>query len=123
MKRPFASGGYADVWKASDPAGCIFAVKQLRIYIGDDIERAKKVSRICHSFSRHSSPKPPPQNFCKEILICRRIQHENVLSIEGIAPGLFEICAVSEWMGNGNMLQYVRSNQGADRARLVSLPG
>ena len=49
MKRPFASGGYADVWRASDPSGRIFAVKQLRIYIVDNIEQVKKVPRICHS--------------------------------------------------------------------------
>jgi len=32
MKRPFASGGFADVWKARNDNGHIFAVKCLRIY-------------------------------------------------------------------------------------------
>ena len=122
MKRPIASGGYLDVWKASDPGGCTFAVKQLRIYAVDDIEHVRKVPRIFHPSFRCSSPGPPPQKICKEIVIGRRIQHENVLSIEGVAPGLFEVCMVSKWMDNGNMLQYVRSHQGVDRMRLVSLP-
>lgn len=44
LKRPFASGGYSDVWKARDDVGDIFAVKQLRVYIIDNQARVKKVS-------------------------------------------------------------------------------
>lgn len=50
------------------------------------------------------------------------MKHENVLGIEGVAPGLFdfELCLVSKWMHNGNMLEYVRANQTVDRMYLVS---
>ena len=43
MKRPFASGGYSDVWKATDGVGHIFAIKQLRICMVDDLANVKKV--------------------------------------------------------------------------------
>ncbi|KAF9643286.1 kinase-like protein [Thelephora ganbajun] len=45
------------------------------------------------------------KKYCKEVMICRRIRHENVLNIEGVALELFDFCMVSKWMGNGNMLQ------------------
>jgi serine/threonine protein kinase len=50
------------------------------------------------------------------------MRHANVLSIEGVAPKLFELCMVSKWMDRGNMLLYLRENGKVDRARLVSLP-
>jgi hypothetical protein len=43
MKRPYASGGYSDVWKARDNVGRIFAIKQLRTYVVDDLTYVKKV--------------------------------------------------------------------------------
>ena len=60
-KRPLASGGHADTWKAMDSGGSIFAVKQLRLYEGDDIEDIKRVPRICHLPSHYSSLKPLPE--------------------------------------------------------------
>ena len=52
MRRPFASGGYSDVWKAFDCEGHIFAIKQLRVYLVDDLKRVEKVITNCrHCFS------------------------------------------------------------------------
>lgn len=42
MKRPFASGGFSDVWKARNNADHFFAIKQLRVYMVDDLARMKK---------------------------------------------------------------------------------
>ena len=57
MKRPFASGGYSDVWKARDDMGRIFAIKQLRIYVVDDLTHVKKVRTSDRSFIvSHRSP-------------------------------------------------------------------
>ena len=121
MKRPFASGGYSDVWKAKDDVGQIFAIKQLRIYVVNDFANVKKVCTSDRSVIV-SSPEPLSQSYCKEVTICRRIKHENLLGIVGVAPGLFELCMVSKWMDNGNMLQYVRDHKKVDRLHLVSLP-
>lgn len=46
IKRPFASGGFADVWKAENNKGQMFAIKSLRMYQRDDLARAKKVPGI-----------------------------------------------------------------------------
>ncbi|KAF9642617.1 kinase-like protein [Thelephora ganbajun] len=100
MKRPFASGGFSDVWKARGSGGEIFAIKRLRIYEVDDLQRVKK-------------------KYCKEVMICRRIRHENVLNIEGVAPELFDFCMVSKWMDNGNMLQYIRTQEEVNRRSLL----
>ena len=50
------------------------------------------------------------------------MRHGNVLSVEGVAPELFELCMVSKWMPHGNMTAYLKGNEKADRMRLVSPP-
>ncbi|KAF9647848.1 kinase-like protein, partial [Thelephora ganbajun] len=100
MKRPFASGGFSDVWKARGNGGQIFAIKSFRIYELDDLQYLRK-------------------GFCKQVIIGRRVRHENVLSIEGVAPELFDLCLVSEWLDNGNMLQFVRTHEEVDRRSLL----
>ncbi|KAF9647855.1 kinase-like protein [Thelephora ganbajun] len=100
MKRPVASGGFSDVWRAGGNGGQIFAIKHFRIYDPDDSQYVRK-------------------DFCKQVIISRRIRHENVLSIEGVAPELFDLCLVSKWLGNGNMLQFVRAHVGVDRRGLL----
>jgi len=42
-KRPFASGGFADVWRARSRDNQAFAVKHIRIYEVDNLEDVKKV--------------------------------------------------------------------------------
>ena len=49
------------------------------------------------------------------------MEHPNILNIEGVAPHLFPFCMVSDWMENGNMLEYVKNNPDADRFGLVGL--
>jgi len=50
------------------------------------------------------------------------MSHPNVLSIEGVAPVLFEFCMVSQWMAHGNILSYVEKYTDANRLDLVRLP-
>ena len=63
------------------------------------------------------------QKYCKEVIICKRAKHPNILSIEGVAPRLFEFCMVSQWMPNGSMLGYVAKYPGVNRLELVGLMG
>jgi len=118
--RPFASGGFADIWKARNDNGQIFAIKHFRTYEVDDLRHVKKVLRVCHSVGQYFSLESLSQKYCRKVAIGRRIRHENILSIEGAAPDLFEFCMVSKWMDNGNMLKYVRTYTQVDRASLVS---
>ena len=59
--------------------------------------------------------------FCKEVIVCKRMDHPNVLSIEGVAPELFEFCMVSRWMVNGNILDYAKKYTDVNRLELVCL--
>ena len=61
------------------------------------------------------------QKYCKELIVCKRAKHPNILSIEGVAPMLFEFCIVSQWMVNGNMVGYVTKYPGVNRLELVDL--
>ena len=61
MKRPFASGGFSDVWKARSDDGLIFAIKHIRTYETDDLKHMKKVPRVCRYQPvgiAHTSPIP-----------------------------------------------------------------
>jgi len=120
MKRPFASGGFSDVWKARNDSGQVFAIKNYLNYGVDNLNHVKKVLRVCHSVCQYFSLEPHHQKCYKEVVICRRIRHENVLNAEGIAPELFEFCMVFRWMKNGNMLHYVRTQGQVDRMSLVN---
>ena len=62
------------------------------------------------------------QQLCREVLIWKRLSHPNVLPLLGVSvsenPRHFRI--VSEWMANGNVMEYIKSNPEANRLRLVS---
>jgi len=61
--------------------------------------------------------------FCKEVLVAKRVEHENVLVIEGVQMvDAHTLCIVSKWMDNGNLLAYLGENEDADRVELVSSP-
>ena len=49
------------------------------------------------------------------------MNHPNILSIEGVAPKLFEFCMVSRWMPNGDILEYITKYPEVNRLELASL--
>ena len=49
------------------------------------------------------------------------MNHPNILSIEGVAPGIFKFCMVSRWMVHGNILDYVNKYVDVNRLELVRL--
>ena len=57
---------------------------------------------------------PTAQRFCKEVALWKNLSHPNVLSLIGV-PHTFEggrFSTVSEWMVNGNIMEYVHENAG-----------
>ncbi|KAF9789413.1 kinase-like domain-containing protein [Thelephora terrestris] len=100
--RAFASGGFSDVWKLTDTRddSVVFAVKTLRVYEQDPADKINK-------------------KYCKEVVVCKRASHPNILSIEGVAPKAFEFCMVSRWMEHGDILAYVRRYPGVNRLDLL----
>ena len=55
------------------------------------------------------------------MIVLKRMKHPNILSIEGVAPGLFEFCTVSQWMVHGNIFNYVKIYPDVNRLELVGL--
>jgi hypothetical protein len=47
IKRPLASDGHSDPWRAGNDRGQILAIKQLRTYEVNDLRHVTKLSRFC----------------------------------------------------------------------------
>ena len=62
------------------------------------------------------------QRLCREIVGWKHLSHPNILPLLGTSvltdPDCFLI--LTEWMPSGNVMQYARSNPGANRLRLVN---
>jgi serine/threonine protein kinase len=62
------------------------------------------------------------QRLCREVFIWKRLSHPNILPLLGVSvsknPLHFRI--ISEWMPNGNVMEYIGSNPEVNRLRLVS---
>ena len=54
-------------------------------------------------------------------MISKRVNHPNILSIEGVAPKLLQSRTASQWMQGGNMLGYMKNHPEANRLELVNL--
>ncbi|KAF9646793.1 kinase-like protein [Thelephora ganbajun] len=102
-KRPFAHGGFADIWRLTDEDNHdhVFAIKSFRVYEPEDTDKINK-------------------KYCKEVVVLKQVRHPNILSVEGVAPKLFEFSMVSQWMPNGNMLKYTEQYPGANRLELLT---
>jgi serine/threonine protein kinase len=64
--------------------------------------------------------KQPWQGFCKEVITWRALRHPNVLPLLGAIMTEDRFAMVSEWMKNGNINEFIKKNQGANRFELVS---
>ena len=119
---PFATRGFTDLWRR-DWNGKKVAVKALRFAPDDDRNKTIKViallvgpiSEIAHGTHVRF------QRFCKEVLLWRRLNHENILTFYGASTNQNQFSMVCPWMENGNVLSYTRKNPEANRLRLVSI--
>ena len=116
---PSASGRFADIWKAESPPGVTSALKVLRLTKKDNFNEMKKVRLFLHGPANSLSCSL--QRFCKEVLVAKLVNDNNVLAIDGvqIADGV-RLCTISKWMEHGNMRTYIERNQDVDRVELVS---
>jgi len=59
------------------------------------------------------------QTFYHEVEGCKQISHPNILPVIQVSETLFPLCIVSPWMPDGNIMQYVRKHDDANRLMLV----
>ena len=109
---PQVSGGFSNV-RMGAFKGKDVAVKTLRVSKTDDRARVRKVGKQVTS-SRSGSLIHSTQNFCKEVVVWKNLSHPNVLNLIGVPDTLEDgrFSMVSEWMANGNIMEYVRSHAG-----------
>lgn len=101
IKRICCHGGFADVSKG-EYSGLSVAVKRLRVNKGD-YDRVFK-------------------GLCQEIIGWKRLAHPNILPLLGVSitadKSSFDI--LTEWVPNGNIMEYTKSNPKENRLRLLS---
>ena len=117
---PVAHGGFGDVWEGIS-SGERVAIKALRIYKDDDVQRVRKV------IDQHLFYPPLASQanfyhkvFCKEVAIWKRVSHPNIVPFLGVSEAPAPLSMVSEWMPNGNVRGYVAKNPDVSRLQLVS---
>ena len=110
-------GGFSEV-SEGEYFGRTVAIKDLKMNEGD-FDKVFKVRPINHARVRCSTFN---QQFCREIIIWKHLTHPNILPLLGVSvstsPYRFRI--LSEWMPNGNLMVYTRSNPKANRLQFVS---
>ena len=72
------------------------------------------------AFRRGSTHPDDDQRLYCEIIGWKYVSHPNVLPFHGVSEALFPFCIISPWMSNGNIIEYSKKNQRANRLRLVS---
>ncbi|KAF9781357.1 kinase-like domain-containing protein [Thelephora terrestris] len=87
----FASGGLADTWKGNHDGNPV-CIKAFQIR----------------------------KRLFQEVVVWRRLSHPNVLPVLGISPELFPLCIVSEWLIDGDILDFVSAHPKVNRLRLLT---
>jgi len=99
LDTPLYQGGFADIWRGRYQDYHV-AVKVLRVYANDNFE--KLASR-----------------FCKEVVTWKTLFHPNVLPLLGVVRGGRHFVMISKWMENGNINEFIKANQDANRFELL----
>lgn len=63
------------------------------------------------------------QKFFREVVIWKHLSHPNIVPLLGVAPELFPLCMVSQWMPQGNIRTYAQDKPVATKLQLVSCIG
>ncbi|KAF9648291.1 kinase-like protein [Thelephora ganbajun] len=97
---PFASGEFADIWKGHHN-GSRVCVKAFRTYTAENLFKIK-------------------QCLFQEIVIWRRLSHPNVLPVLGVSLELFPLCVITEWMIDGDIMDFTSKHPEVNRLRLLA---
>ena len=93
------------------------AIKRLKVNEGDPDSTFKVplVNLTHHPYSTST------QRLCREVIGWKRLSHPNIFPLLGISVSTdpYHFLILSEWMSNGDVMQYARSNPEANRLRMV----
>jgi len=96
------------------------AIMHLRIGTKDEFDNIFKVGN--YNLLVGCGRLPSIKQLCREVLIWKRLSHPNVLPLLGVSvskdPQYFRI--ISEWMPNGNVMEFIKSNPQTNRLSLAS---
>lgn len=96
---PQSSGAFGDIWRGRH-LGQEVAAKTLKVFLVSDFEKIRKM-------------------FCREVMLWRVLHHPNVLPLLGVTMTENRFVMVSEWMKNGNIVEYLERNPHGDRPELL----
>ena len=98
------------------------AVKVLKVYSTSDFNKITSVSyhpRLAKMCIEELMIAAATQTFCKEVVTWKALRHPNVLPLLGVTMGKRLFAMVSEWMVNGNIIEFVEAHRNANRFELV----
>ena len=98
------------------------AVKVLRLYAMSNLD---KVATVSHFLKFPTLPFklliPLLQRFCKEVMTWKSLSHPNLLPLLGVTMTSGHFAMVSEWMFNGSINHFIKTNRDVNRFKLVSV--
>ena len=110
------SGGTADVWRVTDDRKRLYAGKVFRVNYGEDYKIKVGFPPVERTLPAHVGQ----QRFYKEVTVWKRLNHPNLVFTLGVSLDIADFCAVSPWMPDGDLLQYLAKYPGANRVAIVS---
>jgi len=114
----YCRGGFGVV-SNGEYSGRPVAIKDLEMgkRNGDAMFKVPPIN-LAHYYHRS----PVNQRLCREIIIWKHFSHANILPLLGVFVSTDLRCfrILTEWMPNGNVMQYAKVNPKENRLRLVS---
>jgi len=112
-------GGFAVV-SNGEYSGRSVAVKRLKMYEEDhkSIFKVPFINLVRYLYHCSAST----QWLCREIIGWKHLTHPNILPLLGVSVSADPRCffILTDWMSNGNVVEYTRSYPEANRLRLVN---
>lgn len=96
---PVAHGGFADIWLGL-LHGQDVALKMIRLFANDDVEKVRQI-------------------FTREFLHWKRLRHPNILPLIGMSDIGSNLCMISPWLRNGDVVRFARHKPSVDRTALL----
>ena len=115
---PRYEGGLAKVWKG-EHQGIAVAAKVLKVFETSDLVKIKKVGFPICERARVDRLVPTTQRFCKEVMTWKALHHQNTLPLLGVTISDNQFVMVSEWMADGNIIEFIKKHKDANRFKLV----